>query len=99
MSWIVNPFLCDVSKVSEMSRGLAEELLKLRCNNETRFALESEQCLQSFWMCRAVRAFKIVQLEATKLLLVFPTTYSCEQDFSALAKLKLKIKISQLFGL
>ena len=48
VSWIVNPFLCDVSKVPEKPKGLAEDLLDLRCNNEARFAFEYEQCLQSF---------------------------------------------------
>ena len=43
-------------------------------------------------MCRAVRALKIVQLEANKLLLVFPTTYLCEHGFSAVANLKSKYR-------
>ena len=68
----------------EKLEGLAEEL---RCNNEARIAFEFEQVLQSFWMCRAVR---ILQLEATNLLVVFPTTYLCEQGFSALANVESK---------
>ena len=55
VSWIVKLFLCNVSKVPKNPEGLAEELLKLHCNNEARIAFEFEQCLQSFWMCRAVR--------------------------------------------
>ena len=69
-----------------------EELLELRCNNEAGIAFESEQCLQSFRMCRPVRAFKMVQLEATKFQLIFPTTHLCEQGFSALPNLKPKYR-------
>ena len=41
-------------------------------------------------LCRAVTAYKKVQLEAAKLLLVFPKTYFYEQGFPTLANLKSK---------
>ena len=56
VSWMVNHFLCDVSKVAEKLEGLVE---KLRYNNEAPVAFEFEQCLQAFWMCRAVRALRL----------------------------------------
>ena len=84
ISWIVNPFECEIAKIPEEPSGLAEEILELRTNTEAKLKFEIKKNLTSFWMSKAAKAFAIAHEEATNKLLPFGTTYLCEQGFSSL---------------
>ena len=90
VSWVVDPFKCEIADVPEEPQGLAEALLELRSNNEARIEFENKADLSYFWMSRAANAFKIAHEEAVKKLLPFATTYLCEQGFSTLLNIKTK---------
>ena len=83
---------CELADLPEESEGLAEELIELRSNSETRMEFETKDDLSSFWMSKAAKAYKTAHLEATKMLLPFATTYLCEQGFSTLVNLKTKYR-------
>ncbi|XP_076067698.1 protein FAM200C-like [Oratosquilla oratoria] len=83
--WVVNPFKSELADLPEQPEGLAEELIELRSNNETKMEFESKDDLSCFWMSK-----KTAHMEATKMLLSFATTYVCEQGFSTLVNLKTK---------
>ncbi|XP_076064977.1 protein FAM200C-like [Oratosquilla oratoria] len=86
VSWFVNPFKSELADLPEKPEGLAEKLIELRSNNETKMEFESKDDLSSFWMS------KTAHMEATKMLLPFATTYVCEQGFSTLVNLKTKYR-------
>ncbi|XP_035212851.1 protein ZBED8-like [Stegodyphus dumicola] len=90
VSWIVDPFKCEIAMIPEEPSGLAEAILELRSNTEARIQFESKPNLSSFWMSKAAKAFKIAHEEAVKKLLPFGTTYLCEQGFSTLMNIKTK---------
>lgn len=90
VSWIVDPFKCEIAMIPEEPSGLAESILELRSNTEARIQFESKPNLSSFWMSKAAKAFKIAHEEAVKKLLPFGTAYLCEQGFSTLMNIKTK---------
>ena len=90
VSWIVDPFKCEIAVAPEEPQGLAESLLELRCNNEACIAFENKADLSNVWMSTAAKAFQIAHEEAVKKLLPFATTCLCEQDFSTLTNIKTK---------
>ena len=90
VSWIVDPFKCEIAMIPEEPSGLAEAILELRSNTEARIEFESKPNLSSFWMSKVAKAFKIAHEEAVKKLLPFGTTYLCEQGFSTLMNIKTK---------
>ncbi|XP_035214636.1 protein ZBED8-like [Stegodyphus dumicola] len=90
VSWIVDPFKCEIAMIPKEPSDLAEAILELRSNTEARIQFESKPNLSSFWMSKAAKAFKIAHEEAVKKLLPFGTTYLCEQGFSTLMNIKTK---------
>lgn len=92
VSWVVNPFKSELADLPEQPEGLAEELIELRSNNETKMEFESKDDLSGFWMSKTAKAYKTAHMEATKMLLPFATTYLCEQGFSTLVNLKTKYR-------
>ncbi|XP_023709794.1 protein FAM200A-like [Cryptotermes secundus] len=71
VSWVVDPFKCEIADVPEEPQGLAGALLELRSNNEARIEFENKADLSYFWMSRAANAFKIAHEDAVKKLLPF----------------------------
>ncbi|XP_026579563.1 protein ZBED8-like [Pseudonaja textilis] len=61
VSWIVDPFKCEICAVPEEPQGLAESLLELRCSNEAQIAFENKADLSHFWMSTPAKAFKIAR--------------------------------------
>lgn len=92
VSWIVDPFRCDITDVPDEPQGLAEALLELQSNNEARIEFANKADLTHFWMSNAAKAFNIAHEEAIKTLLPFATTYLCEQGFSTLVNIKTKLR-------
>uniref|UniRef100_A0A8C4SQ16 DUF4371 domain-containing protein n=1 Tax=Erpetoichthys calabaricus TaxID=27687 RepID=A0A8C4SQ16_ERPCA len=79
ISWVVDPFKCEIAEIPEEPQGLTEAILELRSNNEARIEFENKTSLSSFWMTTAAKAFNTAHKEALKRLLPFATTYLCEQ--------------------
>jgi hypothetical protein len=48
VSWVVNPFNCEIADVPEEPEGLAEALLQHRSNNEARIEFQNKAHLSFF---------------------------------------------------
>ncbi|XP_072392116.1 protein FAM200C-like [Diabrotica undecimpunctata] len=84
VTWIVDPFKCEIAMIPEEPSVLAEAILELQSSTEALIQFDTKPNLSSFWMSKAAKAFKIAHEEAVKKLLPFGTTYLSEKGFSTL---------------
>ena len=82
---IRNPF---GTKAGEVAEEIQEELIKLQNDRNCKDAFESDS-LEQFWCKKAISYTKIREI-ALRYLMLFSTTYLCEQGFSALLTIKNK---------
>ena len=82
---IRSPF---ATNVREVAAEIQEELIELQNDRSCRDAFDSN-CLEQFWCKQAISYPKIRNI-ALRYLMLFSTTYLCEQGFSALLTLKNK---------
>ena len=87
--WMRNPFNVDPANIPEK----LQEFVDLVNDSWARDAYESHSLVQ-FW-CEMSQRYPNVSCEPISTLLVFPSTYLCEQGFSTLFNLKDKCR-SQL---
>ncbi|KAK3892274.1 hypothetical protein Pcinc_003895 [Petrolisthes cinctipes] len=88
-SWVRNVFSVNISNVGEDIPGFQEELLDLQENQVQKQRFESLS-YSEFWA--QLKDKPILIHEAEKALIPFPTTYLCEQGFSALVAIKNKAR-------
>ena len=88
--WIRNPFNVDPVNISET---IQEEFVDLVNDSRARDFFESHSLIQ-FW-CEISQRYPNVSREPISTLLIFPSTYLCEQGFSTLFNMKCKFR-SQL---
>ncbi|KAI6659533.1 Protein ZBED8-like [Oopsacas minuta] len=87
MKMIRNPFRCDVSSIPDR---VQEEFVELVNDSIARDQFET-LALTKFW-CEMSLIYPNVADRAVKILLMFPSTYLCEQGFSALLLIKNKFR-------
>ena len=85
--WIVQPFTNE-----EFDLGhLTNELIELRSDLLQKAEFKSFKNYNEFWiLLLKVYEYRILAQKAISILICMPTTYLCEQRFSALLKIKLK---------
>lgn len=88
-SWVRNPFDVDVDLVGVDILGFQEELIDLKSDQISRDKFKQVSWTE-FWAQLENKA--VLSREAEKALLPFPTTYLCEQGFSALVVIKTKYR-------
>ena len=84
-SWVQNPLLVNINEVEEK---LQEEILDLKASGAAEMMLAASN-LTEFWLSQT-EAFRNLSRIALNLLLLFSTTYLCEQGFSMLMHMKTK---------
>lgn len=84
---IRNPFSTDAGEVTE---EIQEEFIEFQNDRNCKDAFESYS-LEKFWCKKAISYPKIREI-ALRYLMVFSTTYLCEQGFSALLVIKNKAR-------
>ena len=88
--WVRNPFVAKVDNLSEDVAGLQEELIDLHHDQFHHLRL-STASLGEFWT--SVKKEKpLIGNKEMSFLLLFSTTYLCEQGFSALTGVKTKAR-------
>jgi hypothetical protein len=75
---IRNPFSC---KVTDVPNDIQEELIELQNDNDFKDTFESGTNLEELW-CRKAISYPNVREIALRYLVLFSTTYLCEQGFS-----------------
>lgn len=90
IKWLVSPFHVDTSALRNGKVQIEEEFLELRADTARKTKFDS-QSLVEFWMDVATSYPRLFE-RAIDILLPFPTTYVCEQGFSALSYLKNKFR-------
>ncbi|XP_050545844.1 protein ZBED8-like [Daktulosphaira vitifoliae] len=83
---IRNPFC---AKVEEAPEYLQEAVIELQNDFDCKYMFDSGMNLEEFWCRRATLHIKLREI-ALRYLLVFLTTYLCEQGFSSLLVIKNK---------
>lgn len=87
--WIRNPFASDMDfSRSILSCEEQEQLADISCSSALRDTFGTVP-ITDFW-AETFHAFPDIARKALSYLLPFPTTYLCEQTFSALASIKTK---------
>ena len=84
---IRNPFIVSVQSLSD---SIQEEFLELVNDSVAKGAFET-LTLSKFWMKMSV-TYPVVSDVALNSLLIFPSTYLCEQKFSTLLNIKSKLR-------
>ena len=79
-SWVQNPFLVNVNEVEEKFQ---EEILDLMASGAAEMMFTASN-LPEFWLSQS-EAFRNLSRIALNHLLLFATTYLCEQGFSTLS--------------
>ena len=89
--WIRNPFASDLDISSvNLSCTEQEQLVDISCSSSLRDSFKTSSGVD-FW-AHVCHIFPAIGKKAIKMLLPFPTTYLCEQTFSALASIKTKAR-------
>lgn len=91
---IRNPFSCNVTDVPD---DIQEELIELQNDNDLKDTFESGTNLEELW-CRKAISYPNVREIALRYLVLFSTTYLCEQGFSTLLLIKNKQRNRLSFG-
>ena len=84
-SSVQNPFLVNINELEEK---LQKEILDLKASGAAEMMLATSN-LTEFWLSQT-EAFRNLSRIALNLLLLFSTTYLCEQGFSMLMHMKTK---------
>ena len=84
--WIRNPFTKEPSSVGQLSLREEEELTEL-FHDRTLKLKHSDVSLDSFWI-NIENEYPNIVKKALKIMLLFSTTYICEQAFSAMTTIK-----------
>ena len=84
-SWVQNLFLVNVNEVEEK---LQEEIIDLKASGAVEMMFTASN-LTEFWLSQT-EAFRNLSRIALNLLLLFSTTYLCEQGFPPLMHMKTK---------
>ena len=84
--WVRNPFIEVVSKGQLTLKEEEEELTDIH-HDRTLKLKHCELSLDSFWIS-VENEYTTIAQKALKILLLFSTTYLCEQGFSALTTIK-----------
>ena len=84
-SWVQNSFLVNDNEVEEK---LQEEILDLKASGAAEMMFTASS-LTEFWLSQT-EVFRNLSRIALNLLLLFSTTYLCEQGFSTLMHMKTK---------
>ena len=87
--WIINPFLFDLTKMSD-DDNLKENLIEMKSCQELKLLFDKSK-LEDFW-CAAMKAFPSLAMEAMTVLIPFSTTYNCESSFSTMMYMKNKYR-------
>ncbi|XP_008180095.2 protein ZBED8-like [Acyrthosiphon pisum] len=85
-SMIRNPFIV---KVDEVDDDIQEDLIELQNDRNCKDTFESSMNIEEFWCKKAITYPKLREI-ALRYLVMFSTTYMCEQGFSALLFIKNK---------
>ncbi|KAL4097691.1 hypothetical protein QTP88_022423 [Uroleucon formosanum] len=85
-SMIRNPFIV---KVDEVDDDIQEDLIELQNDRNCKDTFESSMNIEEFWCKKAITYPKLREI-ALRYLVMFSTTYMCEQGFSALLYIKNK---------
>lgn len=83
---IRNPFIVEVNNVQE---EMQEELIDLQNDSNLKSSFEFSTNLEEFW-CKKAMGYPNIRQTALRFLMVFSTTYLCEQGFSSLLSIKNK---------
>jgi hypothetical protein len=86
--WITNPFYTTAINSSDLALKLKENLLEMPTDGLLKIKLKNVS-ICGFWIA-VCREFKELCDAAILHLLPFPSTYLCEQGFSALTSLTMK---------
>ncbi|XP_026818970.1 protein ZBED8-like [Rhopalosiphum maidis] len=83
---IRNPFTVEVNNVQE---EMQDELIDLQNDSNLKSSFEYSTNLEEFW-CKKAMGYPNIRQTALRFLIVFSTTYLCEQGFSSLLSIKNK---------
>ena len=83
-----NPFLVNVSCISDENDRLQSELIDLKCDLSAKQMFENSSMVQ-YWI-NIQSSYLYLYKEAIKAILPFPTTYLCKSGFSTMVHLKSK---------
>lgn len=81
-----NPFTV---KPDALLDDIQEDLIELQNDSDLRDTFESGVKVEEFW-CKKAVAYKNIRHEALRYIMLFSTTYLCEQGFSAVLLIKNK---------
>ncbi|XP_029341033.1 protein FAM200A-like [Acyrthosiphon pisum] len=76
-------------KVDEVDDDIQEDLIELQNDRNCKDTFESSMNIEEFWCKKAITYPKLREI-ALRYLVMFSTTYMCEQGFSALLYIKNK---------
>lgn len=83
---IRNPFIVNVMEVPD---EIQEELIELQNDRSCKESFESGINLEEFW-CKKAVSYPKIREKAIRYLVMFSTTYLCEQGFSSMLLIKNK---------
>ena len=83
--WVINPFI-EVESEGQLTQKEEEELTHI-LHDRTLKLKHCELSLDSFWIS-VENGYTSIAQKALKILLLYSTTYLCEQGFSALKTIK-----------
>ena len=86
-AYSINPFFMDPADVP-VGTGEQEELIDMQTDEKAKIK-KKECCPINFWLSVA-SSYPNLALVAVSRLLIFPSTWECEQEFSALLTIKSK---------
>lgn len=86
-AYITNPFPINPSLLP-VGTGEQEDIIEIQCD-ETAKTIHKESSPINFWLSMA-STYKILARNAVPQLLVFPSTWECEQGFSSMMSIKAK---------
>jgi len=90
-TWIKNPFTANVADFDAgFLPGFQEQLIDLKNDSSLQLSFR-EHSLLKFW-CHVKHDYPILYEEALKIIIPFPSSYLCENGFSALAYMKDKYR-------
>ena len=90
-TWIKNPFTAYVADFDAgFLPGFQEQLIDLKNDSSLQLSFR-EHSLLKFW-CHVKHDYPILYEEALKIIIPFPSSYLCENGFSALAYMKDKYR-------
>jgi hypothetical protein len=83
---IRNPFIIKINEVPDNNQ---EDLIELQNDRNCKDTFESGMNIEEFWCKKAITYPKLREI-ALRYLVMFSTTYLCEQGFSGLLYIKNK---------